>query len=201
MKENIVFKDLFEFIDDERSHKIAVLDIETTGLKPDNGLIVEIGIVELDLKTGATKILFESIIKEAGFESSSKNSWIFNNSDLNYEEVIHAPDLVELKEKVQEILNRYHLTAYNKPFDFSFLESRGFLIKKQLPDIMEAAKNVCKIVKFNGEYKNPNFQEAWEYFFPESNYIEKHRAVDDALHEAIVLYEMYQKGNFKANFY
>ncbi|NHJ24603.1 MAG: hypothetical protein EAX89_08510 [Candidatus Lokiarchaeota archaeon] len=69
MKENIVFKDLFEFIDDERSHKIAVLDIETTGLKPDNGLIVEIGIVELDLKTGATKILFESIIKEAGFES------------------------------------------------------------------------------------------------------------------------------------
>jgi hypothetical protein len=65
---------------------------------------------------------------------------------------------------------------------------------------MEAAKNVCKIIKQNGEYKNPNFQEAWDYFFPGSNYTEKHRALDDALHEAMVLFKIYQMGGFNITF-
>jgi DNA polymerase-3 subunit epsilon len=201
VKEKHNFRDLLDFIDNSTSNKIAVVDIETTDLKPDKGLIVEIGIIELDLESGATSILFESIIKEAGFMDNIKYSWIFSNSDLKYEEVLKAPDLIDLKEDIQKILNHYHLTAYNKSFDFSFLESRGFLIKKELQDIMEVAKNICKIIKPSGEYKNPNFQEAWNYFFPESKYIEKHRALDDALHEALVLFEMYQKGYFPINFY
>jgi DNA polymerase-3 subunit epsilon len=201
VKGNHIFRDLSDFIAISKSNKIAVVDIETTDLFPDKGLIVEIGIVELDLDSGATKILFESKIKETGFMMHSKNSWIFNNSTLKYEDILRAPDLIDIKESIQRILNQYCLTAYNKPFDFSFLKSRGFLIKKELPDIMEAAKTVCKIIKQNGEYKNPNFQEAWDYFFPESNYIEKHRALDDALHEAMVLFKMYQMGNFNITFY
>ncbi|MFW9950049.1 MAG: hypothetical protein ACFFKA_07985, partial [Candidatus Thorarchaeota archaeon] len=70
MKQNHNFRDLFEFIRNSISKKIAIVDIETTGLKPNNGLIVEIGIVELDIETGATKILFNSAIKENGFNSN-----------------------------------------------------------------------------------------------------------------------------------
>lgn len=200
MKKAHNFRDLFEFIDSSRLNKIAVVDIETTDLKPEKGLIVEIGIVELDIETGDTKTLFESTIREPRFNRKLKYSWIFNNSDLNYEDVLNASDLSEIKLNIQQILNRYHITAYNKLFDFSFLQSRGFSIRKELPDIMETAKNVCKIIKPNGELKNPKFQEAWNYFFPNKFYIEKHRALDDAFHEALVLFEMYQRGHFIINF-
>ncbi|GAH21448.1 unnamed protein product, partial [marine sediment metagenome] len=42
--------------------KIAVIDIETTGLVPRSSLILEIGIIELDIETGETKVLFDSLI-------------------------------------------------------------------------------------------------------------------------------------------
>jgi len=200
LKEKYNFRDLFDFIDNSSLNSIAIVDIETTDLKPDNGLIVEIGIVELNLKTGGTKVLFDSLIKEPGFDEKSRYSWIFSNSDLKFDDVLIAPNLIGLKQDIQKILNQYHLTAYNKAFDFEFLTAKGFSIKKEVADIMETAKNVCKIIKPNGELKCPKFQEAWNYFFPNKFYIEKHRALDDALHEALVLFEMYQRGHFIINF-
>jgi DNA polymerase-3 subunit epsilon len=34
--------------------------------------------------------------------------------------------------------------------------------------------------------KWPKVEEAWEYFFPDTKYIEAHRALDDAQHEALI---------------
>ncbi len=51
-------------------HKIAVIDIETTGLDPIYDLILEIGIVELDLLTGEKNILFDSCVREPDFGES-----------------------------------------------------------------------------------------------------------------------------------
>ena len=200
MKEKYKYRNLFDFIDNSRLNSIAIVDIETTALKPDNGFIIEIGIVELNLETGAIKILFDSLIKEPNFDEESRYSWIFSNSDLKFDDVLTAPNLIELKQDIQKILNEYHLTAYNKAFDFEFLTGKGFSIKKEVADIMETAKNACKIIKPNGELKNPKFQEAWNYFFPNKIYIEKHRALDDAFHEALVLFEMYQRGHFIIKF-
>ena len=67
--------------------KIAVIDIETTGLEPSSDLILEIGIVELDLNTGDLKIIFDSYVREPTFGDEHRNSWIFNNSNLSFEEV------------------------------------------------------------------------------------------------------------------
>ena len=47
--------------------KIAVIDIETTGLDEENDLIIEIGIVELDLDSGNIRELFNSLISEKKF--------------------------------------------------------------------------------------------------------------------------------------
>lgn len=102
-----------------------------------------------------------------------------------------------MREDIQEILNRYSLTAYNTSFDFDFMESRGFVIKKDIPDIMAVAKEACKIIYPKGGYKNPKMQEAWDNIFPNTNYAEKHRAVDDAIHEAKILFEMYKRGIYK----
>jgi len=40
-------------------------------------------------------------------------------------------------------------------------------------------------------------QEAWDNLFPNTNYREKHRAVDDAIHEAKIVFEMYKRGDYK----
>ena len=105
--------------------------------------------------------------------------------------------LEQFKEEIQEILDKYSLTAYNNAFDFGFMESRGFTLKKKIPDIMAVAKEACKIMYANGGYKNPKMQEAWDNLFPNTNYREKHRAVDDAIHEAKILFEMYKRGDYK----
>lgn len=166
-------------------------------MKPSNGLIIEVGIVELDLISGATRILFDSLVKESPFGDIHRDAWIFNNSDLKFEDVEDAPVLDKVRDEIQEILNQFSLTAYNNAFDFGFMESRGFTIKKDLPDIMAVAKNTCKIMYAKGGYKNPKMQEAWDNLFPNTNYREAHRAVDDAIHEAKILFEMYKRGEYK----
>jgi DNA polymerase-3 subunit epsilon len=180
--------------------KIAVVDIETTGKTPHTGLIVEIGIVKLDLESGEINILFDKIIKEPGFGERQKKSWIFLNSDLCFNDVENASTLESQLSIVQEILNKYEITAFNKSFDIGFLKSRGFKIQREFPCIMETMTSICRIplpwYDPNKPYKWPNAQEAWDFFFPNSDYIEKHRAADDAIHEAKILFEMIDRNLF-----
>jgi len=180
--------------------KIAVIDIETTDLKPEHGFIVEIGIVALTLGDGSCTPLFSSLIKEDGFDEHSRGAWIFRHSDIKFDDVLRAPSFNELKNEIQAILDQYFVTAYNKLFDFGFLRSRGLRITKELPDIMKAAQNACKILLRRGKYKLPNVQEAWNILHPNNKYIEAHRAIDDAVHEAQILYEMYRQNKYKISF-
>ena len=179
-------------------NKIAVIDIETTGLKPNIDLILEIGIVELSLITGETKILFDSCVKELKFGEEHRDSWIFNNSDLKFKDIENAPLFDDFKKKINEIFNQYPITAFNKSFDLGFLKARGINVPRELPCIMQTATNICRIPFPTGgsRYKWPKCQEAWDFFFPNSEYIEKHRAADDAIHEAKILFELYIHGQF-----
>ncbi len=187
LKENINF------------NRVAILDIETTGLDPLKNLIIEIGIIELNLKTGETKILFDSFVRESLFGEKHRDSWIFGNSDIKFEDIVNAPFFDDtIKEKLSEIFNQYRVTAFNKSFDLGFLKARGINIPKELPCIMLTATGICKILFPNGGsgYKWPKCQEAWDFFFPNSDYTEKHRATDDAIHEAKILLELYRRGKF-----
>ena len=60
---------------------------------------------------------------------------------------------------------------------------------------MLSSTNICKIPHRNGGsgYKWPKAQEAWDFFIPNSDYVEKHRAADDAVHEAKILLEMFNR--------
>ncbi len=175
--------------------KVVVIDIETTGLEPETDLILEIGVVELDLKTGDTKILLNSLVKEPKFGEEHRNSWIFENSDLKFENIENAPQFDDLKHKLNEILSKYPITAFNKSFDLSFLRARGIYIPKELPCIMLTTQGILKMPYNKLCYKKPNVQEAWDFFFPNREYIEKHRAADDAIHEAKILFELYKLGH------
>jgi len=144
--------------------------------------------------------MFESLVKELTFGEEYKNAWIFKNSNIKFEEINNAPLLSGVKSELQNISDNHYLTAFNKSFDFGFLQSRDIYIKHELPDIMEVARDVCKIPRVKGNYKYPNVKEAWDYFFPNINYEEKHRAIDDAVHEAQILLEMFKRGYYKIDF-
>lgn len=183
--------------------KIAVLDIETTGFITQGGSIVEIGIVELNLDNGEIKIVYDSLCREDILSAKHRENplgWIFENSDLSVEAVRSAPPFEAVKQEVQLILDSYEngCTAYNNKFDFDFLEDRGLNIKK-LPCPMILSTNICKIPNKNGYggFKWPSVQEAYDFFFPENEYAEKHRGADDAKHEAQIVYKLYQMGIFK----
>lgn len=183
--------------------KILILDLETTGFLNENGKIVEIGIVELDLTDGNRKIIYNQVCHEKGItlEEVSK-AWIIENSDLCVEQIKYSPSLDSIKKTVQKILDDYPLgaTAFNNPFDFGFMENRGFVFPKKLSCPMLLSTDICKIPSPRGSgYKWPKVQEAYDFFFGKTDYIEKHRGADDAFHEAEIVYELYKRGIFKLN--
>ncbi|MCP4761402.1 MAG: 3'-5' exonuclease [archaeon] len=173
---------------------VVVVDIETTGFSPENSCIIEIGICTLNLDNGETQFLFDKLIKEPNFSEKHRNEWIFNNSDMNFDEIMAANPLEDYKIKLQKIFDKYPATAYNKRFDFNFLIHRGFKIR-ELPCPMIAATNIIKLLPYkpNTQYKWPSVEESWHFYFPNKNYIEKHRGYDDAIHEAKIVYEMYKR--------
>jgi len=183
--------------------KIAVLDIETTGFLLEGGSIVEIGIVELNLDNGEIKIVYDSLCRETRLTAKHRKEpfgWIFRNSDLTPEEVRTAPPFDQVKNEVQAILNRYPAgaTAFNKKFDFDYLKDRGLTIK-ELPCPMLLSTPICKLPNKYGysDFKWPKVEEAFAHFFPDIEYVEKHRGADDAKHEAMIVYALYQQGIFK----
>jgi DNA polymerase-3 subunit epsilon len=183
------------------SNRIGIIDIETTGFIG-RGSIVEIGIASLDLDTGKVKIVFDSLCCEDVFDKKHYTKplgWIFENSDLTPEEVWEAPRFLDIKEEVQDLISSHAaVTAFNRTFDFKFLESRDFIIESKAQCAMQAAHPICKIPNRSGRkgYKWPNVEEAWKFFFPEVEYYEKHRGGDDARHEAYIVYELWKLGAF-----
>lgn len=176
--------------------RIAVIDIETTGFDRKNDLIVEVGIVELDPGTGETKILLDSVVKEKGFGNEYRDSWVFDNSDLKFGKVMKAVTLKSKSKEIQKLFDSHPITAFNSAFDLGFLRERGFKVQNELPCIMRTCTDIVRIPKPRapGKYKWPKVQEAWDHFFPDTDYVEKHRAADDALHEAGILYKMISSG-------
>ncbi len=182
--------------------KILILDIETTNFIQRGGKIVEIGIVELDLDNGEIKLLFDEVCHEKGITLKEvQDSWIVKNSDLTADAIRKSKSLTELQLDIQKILDNYPLgaTAYNNSFDFGFMCDRGFTFPKKLPCPMKLSTDLCKIANTYryGAYKWPKVQEAYDFFFGKTNYIEKHRGADDAVHEAEIVYELYLRGIFE----
>jgi len=182
--------------------RILVIDLETTGFLQSGGKIIEVGIVGLNLETGAKKILFNELCHERPITRKEvEDSWIVKNSTITLEAIQKSKQLIHLKPTIQAILDKYPAgaTAYNNAFDFGFMEDRGFVFPKKLACPMKLSTDICKIQNKNGYagYKWPNFEEAHKYFFGETGYVEQHRGADDAFYEADLVCKLYQLGIFK----
>ena len=179
---------------------IGIVDIETTGFLKCGGKIVEVGIAGLDLETGKVSELFHSICREEGLKGRDRNAWIFQNSDLLVEDVRQAPLFTDIQPEIQSIMDSCDgVTAYNKKFDFDFFRDRGLTINNELDCPMLLATKVCKIPNKNGRKGNkwPTVEEAWAFFYPSSPYVEQHRGLDDAIHEAKIIYALHKFGHYQ----
>lgn len=176
--------------------KILIIDIETTGFQP-KGKICEVGIVELDIETGEKKIIFDRVINPQISSEELANTWIVKNNHMTIEEIQKGVDFAEVKEEIQTIINNYPngATAFNRQFDFKFLDSYGIVFPKMLPCPMIESTDICQIPKtgrgaYYGGYKWPNAEEAFKFFNPDVEYIEIHRGADDAMHEADIVFKL-----------
>lgn len=158
--------------------KILVVDLETSSLSPKKGQIVEIGMALLDVNTGNIKRLYESLVYNG--DGLDEDAWIFKNSDLTPEQVYDAKPLD--KEVVQSYLNDYPVTAFNRPFDFSFLEAAGLNIPNKYECVMQIAKETLQ------SRQRISMEKAYRKLFSDE-YVEKHRAMEDAVDEAKILHE------------
>ena len=171
--------------------EIAIIDIETTGFSVEYDFIVEVGIVLLDLENGNVRPLINFVTNENGItEDKLRKSWVINNTSLTVEEVRYGVNLKYITKAIQHITNTYPITAFNRKFDIGFLEARRINCPNLYADPMLELTNIIKLPGKNGNYKWPSAQEAYKYFFPNDGYIEIHRALDDAMHEAKIIYEL-----------
>lgn len=172
--------------------KIAVIDIETTNFLNNGGKIVEVGIVELDLTNGNKTVLMNFVTHENGItEIEIDNSWIIKNSDLTKLQIRYSINLSLILKQIQTIADTYPCTAFNRRFDTDFLTSRGIIFNNLYPCPMLELTPIMKLPSKRGN-KWPNVEEAYKYFFPDTEYVEQHRALDDALHEADIIYELHK---------
>jgi DNA polymerase-3 subunit epsilon len=178
---------------EEYENALFVVDIETTGLDPFRDMICEIGICLLNLADGQTFPVVNTICQEK-CKNFSESAWIFSNSDLKYEDVAKATYFIDIKDDLQEILHLEKATAYNQLFDFRFLEDRGIQIKNTFIDVMYVLRDIIEIPHHYYGVKLPSVQESWNFLFGRDGYRESHRALDDAMHEAQIIYESYKRG-------
>lgn len=184
-------------------NEILVLDIETTGFNTKIDYIVEVGIVKLNLDTGDIQPILNYVVHEDGItEEAIAKSWIVNNSSLTVEQVKYSVNFKRIKDIIQKLADRYPCTAFNRKFDFSFLESRGLTFNQKYPCPMLGLTPIIKLPATNprfGKYKYPKVQEAYDYFFPDNDYVEQHRGFDDAEHEAQIIYKLHCLTNKNEN--
>ena len=184
--------------------KILIIDIETTGFLNAGGKIVEVGICSLELETGKIEKVYDQVTHERGVTLEEvQNSWIIEHSDLTADKIRFSIAFDLQKDMIQRFINLYPdgATAYNNRFDFEFLESRGINFPKKLACPMIISTPILKLKKRNGSagHKWPSVEEAYHYFFPDEDYVEKHRGFDDCVHEAKIVKKLFDLGKFKVH--
>lgn len=178
--------------------QIIILDIETTGLDPNQDFILELGMVELNLDNGEITELFNQVFKDPNLTARHHKAWIFENEFMDIEEIRNALPLSEYFDEIQSIMDSYkgRITAWNRDFDSKFLIKSGFDLGA---DILCPMKKSIDFFKIEGHYgyKWPKAQEAWDILFPETPMTEKHRGLDDSKMEAAIIYELHKREAIK----
>ena len=154
-------------------NEYIVVDLETTGLSPNNGdEIIEIGVTEI--KDDKIKLNYSRLIKPRGFISST----ITNITNITNEMVSDAASIEDVLPKFREYIGERTLIAHNAKFDIKFLNH--YLNKLNLDPITDY---ICtmEMLKKNKNYhgKNKKLANACDYYGIVNE--QAHRADSDTL--------------------
>jgi DNA polymerase-3 subunit epsilon len=206
IKNKLTLEEKLTIKNEKLKNKIVIIDIETTGFNRDLDNIIEIGIVELDIKSGQIRTLFNSQVKDTNFDVSQHiDNTFIKTSGIDIYEISESISIKECEEDLQLIFDNYRCAAYNRTFDFGWLESRAFSIPMKLMDIMRfCIKSFpnCGSFKFQDVYKfitnQPN--DFITKYLTRTYYKSNHRAIDDAICEAEVLFYLIKELGFSLTY-
>lgn len=101
--------------------KIAIIDVETSGLEATHHEILEVGMVVFDLDTFSITDLYESKVRPERIEDAEPRALEVNGYD--HEEWEGAPSLHEVMMQLYERTQDTTFCAHNMIFDWSFLQA------------------------------------------------------------------------------
>jgi len=170
--------------------EIGIIDPSKDNWHLDNCMICELGIAQLDTNTGSISTVFDKICQEE--QGCSPDSWVFTNTDLSYDDVIDSDYLISHKAAIQQIFDEGgYVTSWGHDFDLARLEHplRGFIIPNKFWDPLKTLTKYMKIQDAYGRDKWASVKEAFLFFNPGQISPQNHRAIDDAIMEAELLYQ------------
>ena len=111
----------------------VALDLETTGLKPERDVIIEIGAV----KFRGDDIIdtFSSLVNPRRPLASK----IIHLTGITNEDLQYAPTLFRVAKDLTNFVGQYPVIGHNVPFDLRFLNKQGLLISQPSIDTFELA--------------------------------------------------------------
>lgn len=109
------------------------LDLETTGFEAENDQVIEIAAIKFKGK----EIIgtFETLVNPH-FPIPAMVSHI---TGITQEDVAHAPEFSEIKDKLIEFLGDFPIIGHNIDFDLTFLKAKGIPIKNKQYDTLHLA--------------------------------------------------------------
>lgn len=153
--------------------KIAVIDLETTGLSQSQDRIVEIAIVTIDTENSDFLDYYFTRVNP-GISIPEEVSKLHGITDAH---VTKSPTFPEITGIVFDKINGIALSGYNViRFDFPFLEQEFSRIGKDIPKPITIV-DARDVFEKNSKYK---LQDAYRYYCGKSLGEEAHSAVFDA---------------------
>ena len=158
---------------------LCFIDCETTGMSPQYGRIIEIGILRVEENRIVDR--FQTLINP----QTSLDPFIQNMTGITQEELENAPSFYAVKDDIKKILSDSLFVAHNVLFDYSF-------IKKEFERLEEefSSKYLCSVKlsrKLFPKYKHHNLDAIIKRFNFDCQ--KRHRAFDDAK----IIWDFYQK--------
>ncbi|MDI6779903.1 MAG: 3'-5' exonuclease [Bacteroidota bacterium] len=153
--------------------EFVVVDVETTGLNPENGdRVLEIAAVKLC--GGAVIDTFNSLINPQ--RPISMGAYLVNR--ISAQMVANAPTFHEISDNFLKFVDNGIIAAYNTPFDLSFLNNE--LLLAGYPTLQNYNIDVLKLARLFlsglSSYKQENVARSLNFDFPV-----KHRALEDVI--------------------
>lgn len=159
----------------------TVIDFETTGLSPDESVVIEIGAVKLNSMMGVMSKYTTRVALPEGVEVPE---FITNLTGITSDDLIGATPSDTAFEYLKEFIGGDYIVAHNAPFDLSFLY-------KYLPDEDYHFIDTRAIIKLIEPEESAKLQDVVKRYG--INYENHHHALSDCEMTADVLRHLRDK--------